>query len=93
MKGILSTKARLWGNLIEKPSFFSKYCCCSFAKLYPTPCVYGIAQVRILEWLPFPSPGIFPDQELNPHLLCWQADSLSLSYQGSLANIFQEKEE
>ena len=26
--------------------------------------------------------GIFLDQELNPHLLCWQADSLSLSHQG-----------
>ena len=28
--------------------------------------------------------GIFPTQELNPHLLHWQADSLQLSHQGSL---------
>ena len=27
--------------------------------------------------------GIFPTQGLNPHLLCWQVDSLSLSHQGS----------
>ena len=28
--------------------------------------------------------GIFPDQGLNPSLLCWQADSLPLSHQGKL---------
>ena len=28
-------------------------------------------------------PGIFPSQGLNVHLLHWQADSLSLSHQGS----------
>ena len=27
--------------------------------------------------------GIFPDQGLNLSLLCWQADSLPLSHQGS----------
>ena len=27
--------------------------------------------------------GVFPDQESNPCLLHWQADSLSLSHQGS----------
>ena len=35
--------------------------------------------------LPFPSPGIFPTQGSNPHLLHllhWQADSLLLSHQG-----------
>ena len=30
--------------------------------------------------LPFLSPGIFPTQGLNPHLLHWQADSLPLHY-------------
>ena len=42
-------------------------------------------QARILEFL-FPSPGIFPTQESNPHLLCHlhlQADCLLLSYPGS----------
>ena len=31
--------------------------------------------------------GIFPTQGSNPHLLHWQADSLSLSHQGSPAYI------
>ena len=38
MKGMQSIKSRLWGNLKEKPSFFSKYCCCSFAKSCLTLC-------------------------------------------------------
>ena len=33
--------------------------------------------------LPFPSPGIFPIQGLNPHLLHWELDSLPLSHVGS----------
>ena len=33
--------------------------------------------------LPFPSPGIIPTQGQNLRLLCWQADSLPLSHQGS----------
>ena len=32
----------------------------------------------------------FPDQGLNPHLLHWQVDSLSLSHQGSPQNDFQK---
>ena len=32
--------------------------------------------------------GIFPDQGSNPCLLHWQADSLPLSYQGSLCYLF-----
>ena len=43
----------------------------------------GIFQARILEWGAFPSPGIFLTQELDPCLLHWQADSSSLSHQGS----------
>ena len=44
----------------------------------PGSSVHGIFQARILEWLPFPSPGIFSTQESNPcllYLLYWQADS------------------
>ena len=33
---------------------------------------------------PFPSPGIFWTQGLNPDLLHWQVDSLPLSHQGSM---------
>ena len=36
--------------------------------------------------LPFPSLGNLPDQEFNLLLLLWQADSLSLSHQGSPAS-------
>ena len=35
---------------------------------------------------PFLSPGIFPTQGLNPHLLHWQVNSLRLSHQGSKEN-------
>ena len=45
----------------------------------PGSSIHGIFQVRILN--PFPTPGIFPIEGLNPcllHLLYWQADSLSL---------------
>ena len=33
--------------------------------------------------LPFSSPGDLPNQGSNPHLMNWQADSLSLSHLGS----------
>ena len=32
--------------------------------------VHEMLRARILEWLPFPSHGIFPTQELNLYLLC-----------------------
>ena len=62
-------------------------CCCLVAKSCPTVCdpmdcnppgssVHGISQARILECCHFLLQGIFPTQELNPHLLHWQADSL-----------------
>ena len=35
--------------------------------------------------------GIFPDQGLNPCLLCWQADSYPLDHQGSPAQILTIK--
>ena len=45
--------------------------------------VHGISQAEILEWVSiFYSRGIFLTQGLNPHLLCWQVDSLPLSHQG-----------
>ena len=49
----------------------------------PSSSIHGISQARIFEWVPFPSPGIFPTQGLNPHLLHWQVDSLPLSQRGS----------
>ena len=37
---------------------------------------YGILQARILEWLPFPSPGDLLDPEIEPRSPALQADSL-----------------
>ena len=50
----------------------------------PGSSVHGILQARRLEWVAMPSSrGIFPTQGSNLSVLHWQADSLSLSYQGS----------
>ena len=38
---------------------------------------------RILEWLPCPPPGDFPDPGIKPRSSASQADSLHLSHQGS----------
>jgi len=32
----------------------------------PASSVHGILQARILEWLPFPSPGDLPDPGIEP---------------------------
>ena len=42
----------------------------------PWAVVHGILQARILEWVAFPSPGIFPTQGSNPGLFSLQVDSL-----------------
>ena len=42
--------------------------------------VHGIFQARILDGLPFLSPGIFPTQGSNLSLLYWQVDSLPLFF-------------
>ena len=50
----------------------------------PGSSVHGILQARIRECCHFLLQGIFPTLESNSGLLHWQADSLSLNYQGSL---------
>ena len=42
----------------------------------PGSSVHGIFQARILEWLPFPSPGDLPDGGIEPGSPALQADSL-----------------
>ena len=42
----------------------------------PGSSVHGILQARILEWLPFPSPGDLPDPGIEPRSPALQADSL-----------------
>ena len=72
------------------------FCCCLVTKSRPTLCdpmdcsppgssVHGILQARILEWVAMPTQG------LNSGLLHWQADSLSLSHQGSPSSLFSNK--
>ena len=68
------------------------YSCCLINKLCLTPC-------NLMDYGPpsssvpgknagagshFLLQGIFPTLGSNPHLLCWQADSLPLSHQGSI---------
>ena len=50
--------------------------------------IHGILQTRILERLPFPSPGELPNPGIEPGSLALQADLYQLSYKGSpLADI------
>ena len=42
----------------------------------PGSSVHGILQARILEWLPFLSPGDLPDPGIEPASPALQADSL-----------------
>ena len=42
----------------------------------PCSSVHGILQARILEWLPFRSPGHLPDPGIEPRSPALQADSL-----------------
>ena len=44
--------------------------------------VHGILQARILEWLPFLSPGDLPDPGIEPRSPTLQADSLLSELQG-----------
>ena len=62
------------------------------AQLCPTLCdpidcvIYGILQVKILEWVAYLfSRGIFPTQELNKGLMHCRRILYQLSYQGSPA--------
>ena len=42
----------------------------------PGSSVHGILQSRILEWIPFPSPGDLPDSGIKPGSPTLQSDSL-----------------
>ena len=42
----------------------------------PGSSVLGILQARILEWVPFPSPGDLSDSGIEPMSLASQVDSL-----------------
>ena len=44
----------------------------------PDSSVHGTFQARILEWLPFPSPGDLPEPEIKPGSAALQADCLTV---------------
>ena len=44
--------------------------------------VHGILQARILEWVPFPSPGDLPNPGIKPRSPALQADALSAELPG-----------
>ena len=46
----------------------------------PGSSVHGILQARILEWLPFFSPGDLPNPGIEPRSPSLQADSLPAEY-------------
>ena len=58
-------------------------------ELFPMICdpmdnrVHRILQARILEWVPFPSPGDLPNQGSNPGLLHCRQNLYQLSHKGS----------
>ena len=71
---------------------FNEDCCCECAKSCPILCnpmdcsppdssVNGISQARILEWLPFPSPGDLPYPRIEPASPSLLVDSLPLNHQ------------
>ena len=39
--------------------------------------VHEISQARIVEWLPFPTPGDCPNAGIKPASPAWQADSFT----------------
>ena len=47
---------------------------------------HGILQARILEWLPFPSPGHLPNPGIKPRSPALQVDSLPAEPQGKSKN-------
>ena len=49
----------------------------------PGSSVLGLLQARILEWVPFPSPGDFPDPGVEPRSPALQVNSLSSGHQRS----------
>ena len=61
-------------------------------QLCPTLCdpmnytVHGILQARILEWIPFPSPGDLPNPGIEPRSSALQADSLTAEPLGKPKN-------
>ena len=57
----------------------------------PGSSIHGILQARILEWVPFPSPGDLPNPGIEPRSSALQADSLLSETQGKPSKIYFNK--
>ena len=78
-------------EILYLPCLHAQWLSCVWLFCDPMDCsppgssVHGISQARILEWVPFPSPGDLPDPGIKPASLAWQADSLSTEPPGKLS--------
>ena len=63
------------------------FCFIDYAKAFDCVDVHEISQARILEWVPFPSPGYLPDLGIEPGSPALQVDSL-LSQPPGKSNFF-----
>jgi len=55
----------------------------------PDSSVHGILQARILEWVPFPSPGDLLDLGVKPRYPALQADSLPSELPGKPSTVLK----
>ena len=56
----------------------------------PCSSVHKILQARVLEWLPFPSPGDLPDPGIEPGSPAFQADALTSEPPGKVQSFKTE---
>ena len=77
-------------TLLKQEEWLSEWESLSRVRLFATPwtdlpgsSVHGILQARLPEWLPFPSPGVFPTQGSNSGLPRCRQTLYHLSHQGS----------
>ena len=84
----MSTNECLTYNILLLFTYLVMYDSCdSMDHNPPDSSVHGISRQEYWSGCYFLLQGIFPTQRLNTHVLHWQADSLSLSHQGSPYNI------
>lgn len=55
--------------------------------------VHGVCQTRILDWLPFNSPGDIPHPRVKFSFLELQVDSLALNYLEGIGSIVGEEKD
>ena len=82
----VSSCSRLWGpQSLSELSEVAQSCltlCDPVDCSPPGSSIHGILQARILEWLPFPSPGDHPDPGIEPRSPALEADALTSELPG-----------